>query len=174
MNEKIEDVVLVTQADLLRELANFEKELKQKLSSLQIDVEDALELYLAKRDEIEDLIEHGRRLNGKYRVKLFDESLEGLREVGAGVIQKARLDLPRLKDQELLAECSKDLHDISKEAGGVLSGLTRSLGKVGSGSKEAGLQASYLQAMTKLLAVLARQNQVVINILQVIKAQAET
>jgi hypothetical protein len=173
LNEK-EEVVLVTQADLLRELASFERELKQKLLSLDIDVEEALEQYVAKRDEIEDLIEHGRRLNGKYRVKLFDESLVGLREVEAGIPRNVKLDLPKQTDKDLLTECSKDMQSMRKELGGILGGLTQSLAKLGGGSKENKLQTRYYQTMTKLLTILARQNQVVINILQVIKAQAES
>jgi hypothetical protein len=167
------EVVLVTQTDLLRELSNFEKELKQKLSNLEIDVEEALDQYVAKRDEIGDLIEHGRRLNGKYRVKLFDESLQGLREVEAGIPRGEKLDIPKQADKDLLAECSKDLQSIKNELGGILGGLTQSLARSSSGGKENKLQVRYYQVMTKLLAVLARQNQIVINILTTIKHQGE-
>jgi hypothetical protein len=173
MSDK-EEVILVTQTDLLRELASFEKELKQKLSSLELDVEEALEQYMAKRDEIEDLIEHGRRLNGKYRIKLFDESLQGLREIETGIPRNVQLDLPKQTDKELLTECSKDLNSIKKELNGILGGLTQSLAKFGSGNKEDKLQARYYQAMTKLLTVLTRQNQIVINILTTIKHQGES
>jgi hypothetical protein len=173
LNEK-EEVVLVTQTDLLRELASFEKELKQKLSNLEIDVEEALEQYMAKRDEIEDLIEHGRRLNGKYRLRLFDESLQGLREMETGIPRNVHLDLPKQTDKELLSECSNDLHSIRKELGGILGGLTQSLAKLGSSAKEDRLQARYYQTMTKLLIVLARQNQIVINILTTIRHQGES
>ena len=172
MSEK--EVILVTQSDLLRELASFEKELKQKLSNLEIDVEEAVDQYMNKRDEIEDLIEHGRRLNGKYRIKLFDESLQGLREVESGIPRNVKLDLPKETDKELLTECSKDLQSIKNELGGILGGLTQSLSKLGNGSKEDKLQARYYQAMTKLLTVLARQNQIVINILTTIKHQGES
>jgi hypothetical protein len=168
------EVVLVTQSDLLRELASFEKELKQKLANLEIDVEEAVDQYVAKRDEIEDMIEHARRLNGKYRVKLFDESVQGLREMQAGIPQNVKLDLPKLADKELLTECSKDLQSIRKELGGVLGGLTQSLARSAAGGKEDRLQARYHQAMTKLLSVLARQNQLVINILTTIKHQGES
>jgi hypothetical protein len=160
-----EEVVVVTQTQLIDELQDYEKELRQKLTNLEIDVEDALELYLAKRDDTEDLIEQGRRQDGKYRRKLFDEGLEGFREIQSGVMRKVRLDLPKLTNQQLLMECSKDLRTVSKEVGGILGGLTRWLSKW-RGSPEAKLQARYFQAMTKLLTVLARQNQVLINVHQ--------
>ena len=158
--------VVVTVDQLIGELQNYEKELKQKLMNLEIDVEEAVESYLAKRDETENLIEQGRRQDGKYRRKLFDEGLAGFREIESGVLQKVRLDLPKLTNNQLLAECSKDLRSVSKEVGGILGGLTRWLAKWGGGTREEKLQARYYQAMTKLLTVLARQNQVVINLLQ--------
>jgi hypothetical protein len=63
-------------------------------------------------------------------------------------------------------ECSKGLRSVSKEVGSILGGLTRWLAKWGGGTREEKLQAKCFQAMTKLLTVLARQNQVVINLLQ--------
>jgi hypothetical protein len=168
-----ENVIVVTQAQIIKELQDFEKELKQKLSNLEIDVEEAVELYLAKRDETEELIEQGRRQDGKYRRRLFDEGLEGFREIESGVLQRVRLDLPKLTNQQLLMECSKDLRSVSKEVGGILGGLTRWLAKWGGGTRGEKLQARYYQAMTKLLTVLARQNQVVINLLQVQSEKSE-
>jgi hypothetical protein len=166
MTQKTE---VVTVGQLMKELENYEKELKQKLVNLEIDVEEAVELYLAKRDETENLMEQGRRQDGKYRRKLFDEGLEGFREIESGVLQKVRLDLPKLSNQQLLMECSKDLRSVSKEVGG----MTRWLAKWGGGTREEKLQARYYQAMTKLLTVLARQNQVVINLLQAQAKESE-
>jgi hypothetical protein len=159
------EAVMVTQVQLMEELAAYEKELKQKLVNLEIDVEEALEMYLARRDETEGLIEHGRRLDGRYRRRLFDEALEGYREIQSGVLQKVRLDLPKLTSEQLLTECSKDLHTVDKEVGDILGELTRRLSKW-KGSPELKLQARYFQAMTKLLTVLAKQNQVLINLHQ--------
>lgn len=120
-----EETIVVTQGQLIRELQDYEKELMQKLTNLEVDVEEAMELYLAKRDETEDLIEQGRRQSGGYRRELFDEGLEGFREIQSGVMRKVRLDLPKLTNQQLLMECSKDLRTVRKEVGDVLGGLTR-------------------------------------------------
>lgn len=169
MNEKAS---AVGQNELVAVLESFERDLKRRLSTLEIDVEEALDLYLAKREETEELIEQELRQNGRYRVKLFNESLEGFREIETGVLRRVRLDLQKLTNQELLIESSKDLRTVTKDIGGILGGLTRWLAKYGAGTKEEKLQARYYQAMTKLLTVLARQNQIVINILQSIESQA--
>ena len=152
--------------DLRKELDEYEKYLKKSLEKTEIDVEEALEKYLVKRGDIEDKIEDLKRQNGKYRRKVFEEDLKGFGEIESGVVQKVRLDLPKLTNQELLIESSKDLWSVRKEVGGVLGGLTRWLAKWGGGSKEVKLQARYFQAMTKLLTVMARQNQIIINLLQ--------
>jgi hypothetical protein len=130
------EVVVVTQSQLVRELDDYEKELKRKLTNLEIDVEDALELYLVKRDETEDLIEQGRRQDGKYRRGIFNEGLEGFRQIESGVMRRVRLDLPELTNQQLLMECSKDLRSVSKDVGGILGGLARWLAKWGGGTRE--------------------------------------
>jgi hypothetical protein len=169
LNEKVS---VASQEELVGVLESFERDLKRRLLTLEIDVEEALDLYLVKRDETEELIEQGLRQNGKYRVKLFNEALEGFREIETGVLRRVRLDLPQLTNQELLIECSKDLRTVSKDIGGILGGLTRWLAKYGAGTKEEKLEARYYHAMTKLLAVLARQNQIVINTLQSIESQA--
>lgn len=169
MNEKIPGV---SKDELIAVLESYERDLKRRLSTLEIDVEEAVDLYLSKREETEELIEHGLRQNGRYRVKLFDESLEGFREIETGILRGVRLDLQKLTNQELLNESSKDLRTITKDLGGILGGLTRWLAKYGAGTKEEKLQARYYQAMTKLLTVLARQNQMVINILLSIESQA--
>jgi hypothetical protein len=122
--------------------------------------------YMRRRDNIESKIETLKRQNGKYRRKVFEEDLKGFGEIESGVVHKVRLDLPKLTNQELLIESSKDLWSVRKEVGGVLGGLTRWFAKWGGGSKEVKLQARYFQAMTKLLTVLARQNQIIINLLQ--------
>jgi hypothetical protein len=171
LNENIQDV---SQEELVAVLESYERELKRRLSTLEIDVEEAVDLYLAKRDETEELIERGLRQNGRYRVKLFDESLIGFREIETGTLRGLRLDLQKLTNEELLIESSRDLRTITKDLGGILGGLTRWLTKYGTGTKEEKLQARYYQAMTKLLTVLARQNQMVINILQSIEAQAHS
>lgn len=152
--------------ELLKELNDFEDQLKKKLENKEIDVEEALEMYMVKRDEIEDRIEELKRQDGKYRRKVFEEDLKGFGEIESGVIHKVRLDLPKLTNEELLMECSKDLLSVRKEVGGILGGLTRWLAKWGGGSREEKLQARYFQAMTKLLTVIARQNQIIINLLQ--------
>ena len=131
-----------------------------------MDVEEALEKYMLKRGETEDKIEELKRQNGKYRRKVFEEDLKGFGEIESGVVHKVRLDLPSLTNQELLIESSKDLWSVRKEVGGILGGLTRWFAKWGGGSKEVKLQARYFQAMTKLLTVLARQNQIIINHLE--------
>jgi hypothetical protein len=169
LNEKVS---VASQEELVGVLESFERDLKRRLLTLEIDVEEALDLYLVKRDETEELVEQGLRQNGKYRVKLFNEGLEGFREIETGVLRRVRLDLPKLTNQELLIESSKELRTVSKDIGGILGGLTRWLAKYGAGTKEEKLQARYYQAMTKLLAVLARQNQIVINTLQSIESQA--
>lgn len=156
----------MSENDLRKELDNFEKELRKKLEDKEIDVEEALDEYMVKRDEIEDKIEEWKRQNGKYRRQVFEEDLKGFGEIESGVVHKVRLDLPKLTNQELLIECSKDLWSVRKEVGGILGGLTRWFAKWGKGSQEAKLQARYFQAMTKLLTVLARQNQIMINLLQ--------
>jgi len=156
----------LSESDLRKELENIEKELKKKLENKQIDVEEALDEYMVKRDETEDKIEELKRQNGKYRRQVFEEDLKGFGEIESGVVHKVRLDLPKLTNQELLIECSKDLWSVRKEVGGILGGLTRWFAKWGGGTKEAKLQARYFQAMTKLLTVLARQNQIMINLIQ--------
>jgi hypothetical protein len=171
LNEKIPHV---SQDELISVLESYERDLKRRLSTLEIDVEEAVDLYLTKRDETEELIERGLRQNGRYRVKLFDDSLVGLREIETGVLRGLRLDLQKLTNEELLLDSSRDLRTITKDLGGILGGLTRWLSKYGAGTKEEKLQARYYQAMTKLLTVLARQNQMVINILQSIESQAHT
>jgi len=152
--------------DLRKELDNFEKELKRMLERKEIDVEEAVEQYLQKRNEIEDRIETLKREDGKYRRKVFKEELKGLGEIESGVIHKVKLDLLKLSNKELLLECSKDLWSVRKEVGGILGGLTRWFAKWTGASKMEKLSARYYQAMTKLLTILARQNQVIINLLQ--------
>jgi hypothetical protein len=169
LNEKVS---AVGQNQLVAVLESFERDLKRRLSTLEIDVEEALDLYLEKREETEELIEQELRQNGKYRVKLFNDSLEGFREIETGVLRRVRLDLQKLTNQDLLLESSKDLRTVTKDIGGILGGLTRWLAKYGAGTKEEKLQARYYQAMTKLLTVMTRQNQIVINILQSIESQA--
>lgn len=169
MNEKVS---AVGQNQLVAVLESYERDLKRRLSTLEIDVEEALDLYLEKREETEELIEQELRQNGKYRVKLFNDSLEGFREIETGVLRRVRLDLQKLTNQDLLLESSKDLRTVTKDIGGILGGLTRWLAKYGAGTKEEKLQARYYQAMTKLLTVMTRQNQIVINILQSIESQA--
>lgn len=156
----------MSEKDLRKELDNFEKELKKKLENKEIDVEEALDAYMVKRDEIEDKIEELKRQDGKYRRQVFEEDLKGFGEIESGVVHKVRLDLPKLTNEELLVECSKDLWSVRKEVGGILGGLTRWFAKWGAGSRELKLQARYYQAMTKLLTVIARQNQIIINLLQ--------
>jgi hypothetical protein len=156
----------LSESDLRKELDNFEKELKKKLENKEIDVEEALDQYMVKRDEIEDKIEEWKRQNGKYRRQVFEEDVKGFSEIESGVVHKVRLDLPKLTNEELLIECSKDLWSVRKEVGGILGGLTRWFAKWGGKSQEAKLQARYFQAMTKLLTVLARQNQIMINLVQ--------
>jgi hypothetical protein len=169
LNEKVS---AVGQNQLVAVLESYERDLKRRLSTLEIDVEEALDLYLEKREETEELIEQELRQNGKYRVKLFNDSLEGFREIETGVLRRVRLDLQKLTNQDLLLESSKDLRTVTKDIGGILGGLTRWLAKYGAGTKEEKLQARYYQAMTKLLTVMTRQNQIVINILQSIESQA--
>jgi len=156
----------LSENDLRKELDDYEKDLKKKLEKKEIDVEEALDQYMVKRDEIEDKIEELKRQDGKYRRKVFEEDLKGFGEIESGVVHKVKLDLPKLTNQELLIECSKDLYSVRKEVGGILGGLMRWTAKWGGGSKEAKLQARYFQAMTKLLTVSARQNQIIINLLQ--------
>lgn len=156
----------MSESNLRKELENFENDLKKKLENKQIDVEEALEQYMVKRDDVEDKIEELKRQDGKYRRKVFEEDLKGFGEIESGVVHKVRLDLPKLTNQELLIESSKDLWSVRKEVGGILGGLTRWFAKWGGGSQETKLQARYFQAMTKLLTVSARQNQIMINLLQ--------
>ena len=156
----------MSEKDLKKELDDFEKKLKSDLENRKIDVEDALEQYMIRRDEIEEKIEDLKRRDGYYRRKVFEEDVKAFGEIESGVVQKVRLDLPKLTNQELLMESSKDLRSVRKEVGGALGGLTRWFAKWGGGSQEVKLQARYFQAMTKLLTVMARQNQVIINLLQ--------
>jgi hypothetical protein len=156
----------LSERDLKKELETFENDLKRKLENKQIDVEEALEQYMIKRDQVEDKIEELKREDGRYRRRVFEEDLKGFGEIESGVVHKVRLDLPKLTNQELLVESSKDLWSVRKEVGGVLGGLTRWFAKWGGGSQEIKLQARYFQAMTKLLTVTARQNQIMINLLQ--------
>lgn len=151
--------------DLKKELKQYEKELKNQLRNKQIDIEDAMEQYLRKRDDVENQIETLKRENGKYREKAFEEELKGIGEIESGVLHKVRIDLPKLTNNELYLECTKDLWSVRKEVGGVLGGLTRWLAKWGGGSKLEKLSARYYQAITKLLTVQARQNQIIINLL---------
>ena len=153
---------MVSQKDLKKELEQTEKDLRQKLKNKEIDVEEAMEQYFEKRTEIENQIEELARQDGKYRERIFKENIEALGDVESGVISKVRIDVHNMASEELVLENVKDLRSVRKEVGGRLGGFTRWMKKWKGGHPLARLQARYFQAMTKLLTISVRQDQIII------------
>jgi hypothetical protein len=56
---------------------------------------------MIKQDKILDEIEESKRQDGKYRQKVFEEDLKGFSEIESGVVHKVRIDIPKIKTQEL-------------------------------------------------------------------------
>lgn len=152
----------MSEKELKKELEQVEEDLREKLKNKEIDVEDAMEQYFEKRTEIENRIEELNRQDGKYRENIFKENVEAMGEIESGIISKVRIDVHNMTSEELTLESIKDLRSVRKEVGGRLGGFTRWMRKWRGGHPLARLQARYFQAMTKLLTICVRQNQIMI------------
>lgn len=147
----------------MKELEQAEKMLREKLKKKEIDVEEAMDIYFDKRIEIETKIEELKRQNGRYREDIFKENIKAMGEIESGIISKVRIDVHNMTDEELIIESIKDLRSVRKEVGGRLGGFVRWWRKWRGGHALAPLQSRYFQALTKLLTVSVRQNQIIIN-----------
>jgi len=167
----------LSEKELKKELDQTMKELMEKLKNKEIDVEEAMDLYFEKRIEIENKIEELKRQNGKYRAQIFKENVEALGEIESGVISKVRIDIHNMTPEELILENIKDLRSIRKEVGGRLGGFIRWWRKWRGGHPLARLQSRYFQALTKILTINVRQNQIIIQkldeLIDIMKSSAE-
>jgi len=138
----------MSERDLRKELQELEDTLKKKLEKKEIDPDDAIDTYLEKQAEVEARIEMLKREDGKYRRKVFEESIKGLQEIKAGVVGKTRLDIQNMTPREIILENMKDLRRVRQAVTGWK--FLRENEEI------------FLNAIVKLLLVSIRQNQMLV------------